>query len=43
VHPNPDKAMSDGYQSLNFAQFEQMMHDCARIAKAMDRELGSSD
>jgi len=43
VHPNPDKAMSDGYQSLNFAQFEQMMHDCARIAHAMDRELGSSE
>jgi 3-deoxy-7-phosphoheptulonate synthase len=25
VHPNPDKAMSDGHQSLNFRQFEDMM------------------
>lgn len=40
VHPNPDKAMSDGYQSLNFPQFENMMHECRRIAEAMDRELG---
>lgn len=41
VHPNPDKAMSDGYQSLNFAQFEQMIAECRRIAEAVDRELGS--
>ncbi|QEG32876.1 3-deoxy-7-phosphoheptulonate synthase [Bythopirellula goksoeyrii] len=41
VHPNPDKAMSDGYQSMNFAQFEQMMTECRRIAEAVDRELGA--
>ncbi len=40
VHPNPDKAMSDGYQSLNVPQFEQMMHQCRRIAEAMDRTMG---
>jgi 3-deoxy-7-phosphoheptulonate synthase len=40
VHPNPDKAMSDGYQTMNFRQFEEMMHQCRRIAAAMDRELG---
>jgi 3-deoxy-7-phosphoheptulonate synthase len=40
VHPNPDKAMSDGYQSLNFPQFEEMMKQCRRIAEAMDRQLG---
>jgi len=40
VHPNPDKAMSDGYQSLNFPQFETMMRQCGRIAEAMDRKLG---
>jgi 3-deoxy-7-phosphoheptulonate synthase len=40
VHPNPDKAMSDGYQSLNFPQFEEMMKQCRRIADAMDRQLG---
>lgn len=41
VHPNPDKAMSDGYQSLNFPQFEQLMSECRRIAAAVDRELGA--
>jgi 3-deoxy-7-phosphoheptulonate synthase len=41
VHPNPDKAMSDGYQSLNFPQFEQMMRECRRIAEAMDRTVGA--
>jgi 3-deoxy-7-phosphoheptulonate synthase len=40
VHPNPDKAMSDGYQSLNFPQFEEMMKQCRRIAEAMDVQLG---
>jgi 3-deoxy-7-phosphoheptulonate synthase len=40
VHPNPDKAMSDGYQTMNFAQFQEMMNQCRRIAAAMDRELG---
>jgi 3-deoxy-7-phosphoheptulonate synthase len=43
VHPNPDKAMSDGYQSLNFPQFEEMMRQCRRIAAAMDRELGEAN
>ena len=27
VHPNPDKAWSDGAQSLTFAEFEKMMRD----------------
>lgn len=40
VHPNPDKAMSDGYQSQNFAQFEDMMRQCQRIAEAMGKRLG---
>jgi 3-deoxy-7-phosphoheptulonate synthase len=42
IHPNPDKAMSDGYQSLNFAQFEDMMAGCRRIADAVDRVLGAA-
>lgn len=41
VHPSPDHAMSDGYQSLNFRQFKEMMAECRRIAAAMDRKLGS--
>ncbi len=40
VHRNPDKAMSDGYQSLNHAQFEEMLAACRRIAEAVDRQLG---
>lgn len=39
VHPNPEKAMSDGYQSLSFQQFEETMQQCRRIALAVDRSL----
>lgn len=42
VHPVPEKALSDGYQSLNFAQFENVMTDCRRIAEAVGRELGGA-
>jgi len=27
VHPCPEKAKSDGAQSLNFPQFQSMMHE----------------
>ena len=27
VHPQPEQALSDGYQSLNFREFRQMMED----------------
>ena len=30
VHPNPEKALSDGMQSLTFDEFEEMMHDLQR-------------
>ena len=43
VHPNPEKALSDGYQSLTFAQFAEMMAGCRKIAAAMEHEdVGSS-
>lgn len=35
VHPDPENALSDGYQSLNFAQFEQAMEKCRKIADAL--------
>ncbi len=35
IHPNPEKALSDGYQSLNPTAFRKMMADCRRIADAM--------
>ena len=41
VHPHPDKALSDGYQSLDFAQFGEMMQGCGRIANAVGRQLGT--
>ena len=37
VHPNPETAMSDGYQSLNFAQFQATMDKCRRVAAAVDK------
>jgi 3-deoxy-7-phosphoheptulonate synthase len=39
VHPNPSKALSDGYQSLTFAQFEDTMKSCRRVAQAMDMRI----
>lgn len=40
MHPNPEKAMSDGYQSLDFKQFQEMMDQCRTIASAMGKQLG---
>lgn len=39
VHPNPSKALSDGYQSLTFAQFEETMKGCRRVADAMEMKM----
>jgi len=39
VHPRPEEALVDGAQSLDFAGFERMMKDLARIALAVDRSL----
>ncbi len=35
VHPNPDRALSDGYQSLFPEQFRQMTDDCRAIANLL--------
>jgi len=32
VHPNPEKALSDGYQSLDPAQFAELAEDCRAIS-----------
>jgi len=32
VHPNPDKALSDGYQSLYPQQFQELADDCRAVA-----------
>jgi 3-deoxy-7-phosphoheptulonate synthase len=39
VHPDPERAMSDGYQSLGFDQFRDMMTRCRRVAAAVDRTI----
>lgn len=35
VHPDPESALSDGYQSLTLAQFEETMAVCRRVAEAV--------
>ena len=39
VHPDPENAMSDGYQSLNFQQFAETMELCRKVAKALGKEM----
>ena len=39
VHPHPAEAKSDGFQSLNFTQFEELMSRLPRLLGAMDRRL----
>jgi len=39
VHPDPENALSDGYQSLTFSEFESTMRRCRKIATALDKEL----
>ena len=40
VHPDPDNAVSDGRQSLTFAQFADLMGKLRRLAEAVDRHIG---
>jgi 3-deoxy-7-phosphoheptulonate synthase len=39
VHPDPEKALSDGYQSLTPKAFAQMMGECKKIAQALGRRM----
>jgi len=39
VHPQPDRALSDGAQSLNPEQFGEMMRQLRRVAEAVDRQI----
>jgi 3-deoxy-7-phosphoheptulonate synthase len=39
VHPNPDKALSDGAQSLTFANFHRLMSRLSVVTEAMQRPL----
>jgi 3-deoxy-7-phosphoheptulonate synthase len=42
VHPDPERAMSDGAQSLYPAQFEELMQQVETIAAAIGREMAPS-
>jgi 3-deoxy-7-phosphoheptulonate synthase len=39
VHPDPENALSDGFQALTPAAFRQMMVECRQIATALGRKL----
>jgi 3-deoxy-7-phosphoheptulonate synthase len=39
VHPHPEAALSDGYQSLNFSQFEKLMIQLPKVLHAFERKM----
>jgi len=39
VHPNPEKAWSDGAQTLKFSKFDQMMEELRPIAEAVGKHV----
>jgi len=39
VHPDPEKALSDGYQSLTPAAFQSLMVECRKVAVALGRKM----
>ena len=39
VHPEPEKALSDGAQSLHPEEFEELMGGLSRIARAVGRSI----
>ncbi len=41
VHPDPENALSDGNQSLDFDQFRQTMETCRKVADALGRKFGN--
>ncbi|MEO6445095.1 MAG: 3-deoxy-7-phosphoheptulonate synthase, partial [Gemmatimonadaceae bacterium] len=43
MHPNPERAKSDGAQSLFPAQFQKLMEEVQRIAVALGREVARSE
>lgn len=39
VHPDPDHALSDGAQSLNFAGFEKLLESLKRLAETLGKQI----
>jgi 3-deoxy-7-phosphoheptulonate synthase len=42
VHPNPDRAMSDGYQSLYPDQFRELADECRAIADLLNKRRATA-
>jgi 3-deoxy-7-phosphoheptulonate synthase len=42
MHPNPDRALSDGAQSLTFDGFRHLIERVGDVAKAVGRPLAAS-
>src|SRR5260370_21448936 len=43
VHPNPDRALSDGYQSLYPAQFEELADECPAISGLLRKRKAAAE
>lgn len=43
VHDQPESAMSDGAQSLRPEQFAELLRECDRVARAVDRTMEHAD
>jgi 3-deoxy-7-phosphoheptulonate synthase len=39
AHPNPEDAMSDGQQTIDFSQLVSLIAKLAKLAKALDKEI----
>lgn len=39
IHPDPEKALSDGYQALTPGAFRAMMQECRKVAAALGRQM----
>ena len=39
IHPNPDKALCDGYQSLHLDEFDKLMKQVTTIANAVGKTV----
>ncbi|HPP30615.1 MAG TPA: 3-deoxy-7-phosphoheptulonate synthase, partial [bacterium] len=39
VHPKPEEALSDGFQSLTLEMFARLMKDIAPVVKVMEKTL----
>jgi 3-deoxy-7-phosphoheptulonate synthase len=41
MHPNPERAVSDGYQSLDPAEFAELAEECRAISELLHARRGA--